>query len=690
MELIKLPSPPGLLNKIIELTLEEEVSREKLLPIISIDIALTAKIMEVHCTEFTAGQKKPSSLHGTIKKLHFDAVKNIVMVHAIEQFFSSQPIEDNSHFRKIWQDSLHTAIAAQLIAEVVNYPSPEEAYTCGLLHNIGQLMLANIFQAKYDQFLVKDLNPDELISLEQEHCGISHTKFGAQLINAWNLRSFMADAVLYHHEPAHKIMDAHELVKIVNLANLVAVQADPPSDDEIFATAIQALNLNRSTIMDLLVETRKTLSLTIDTLDLDIDESNKTKENQQEKMLRLGDKLRDIILVNELSWKYKNDMDDLLKNAHRNLIICLGIRDIVFFLYDNTSNSIYNAHPINNILSSHAFKIPLKKSRSLLSDALLTRKTLNSLSENSVNLTIIDQQIIRILQNNGMICIPLLIQDKRIGVIALGANEEELRKTQSRQGLVTVLMHRIAESINVAQTNQEQGGLTKEREKLIQDAQLKVMIHEANNPLSILRNYISIISFKLDKNDAVQDDLRVIREEIDRIGDIIRRFSCLDKDQPHDIKAVDINRFITDLIKVMQRSFFASGNIKTQLELDQSLPQITTDPHALKQILTNLIMNTIEAIPTSETLAISTQDNVILNGSAFIEITLRDKGPGIPSHILANLFKPVISTKGKDHSGMGLHIVKNLIDELKGHISCRSNAKSGTVFQILLPRICNS
>ncbi|MEZ5581666.1 MAG: histidine kinase dimerization/phospho-acceptor domain-containing protein [Candidatus Competibacteraceae bacterium] len=242
----------------------------------------------------------------------------------------------------------------------------------------------------------------------------------------------------------------------------------------------------------------------------------------------------------------------------------------------------------------------------------------------------------------------------------MGINEEELRIIQSRQGLATVLMRRIAECINAVQTKQEQGRLSKEREKIIQDAQLKVMIHEANNPLSIIRNYTSIIGFKLDKNNAVQEDLRVVREEIDRIGDIIRRFSNLAKDQPHDIKSVDINKFIADLIKVMQRSFFTSSNIKTQLDFDESLPQIITDPNALKQILTNLIMNTIEATPTSESLSVSTQDNIILNGSAFIEITFADKGPGIP-HILANLFNPVISTKGKNHSGMGLHLSSKIL-----------------------------
>ncbi|MEZ5581667.1 MAG: HDOD domain-containing protein [Candidatus Competibacteraceae bacterium] len=365
MELVKLPSSPRLLLRIIELLFKEEVSCENLLPIISVDIALTAKIIEVYCTSLITDQRKPSSLHGAVRTLHFDAVKNIVMVHAIEQFFSSQPAEENSYFKKIWQDSLHTAIAAQLLAKAVNYPSSEEAYTCGLLHNIGQLMLASIFETEYSKFLAKDLPHDELILLEQEHCGITHTELGAQMINAWNIGSFMADAVLYHHEPAHKIMDAHKLVKIVNLANLLVFQADESSGEVIFTAASQVLDLKRRTIMDLLVEIRNTLSSTTKTLELDSDEGIDATVKYHENKLRLGEKLRDIILVNELSWQRKNDMDEVLENAHRNLVVSLGVQNILVFLYDNTSNSIYNASSTKNTLSSHIFTIPLIKARSL-------------------------------------------------------------------------------------------------------------------------------------------------------------------------------------------------------------------------------------------------------------------------------------------------------------------------------------
>jgi len=84
-------------------------------------------------------------------------------------------------------------------------------------------------------------------------------------------------------------------------------------------------------------------------------------------------------------------------------------------------------------------------------------------------------------------------------------------------------------------------------------------------------------------------------------------------------------------------------------------------------------------------LLISTRGKIIRDGNEYIEISLVDNGPGIPVHIMADMFKPVSSTKGKGHAGLGLSIVKNLVDELKGRIFCQSNEISGTAFQILLP-----
>ncbi|MCK5667197.1 MAG: hypothetical protein KAI17_27110, partial [Thiotrichaceae bacterium] len=102
--------------------------------------------------------------------------------------------------------------------------------------------------------------------------------------------------------------------------------------------------------------------------------------------------------------------------------------------------------------------------------------------------------------------------------------------------------------------------------------------------------------------------------------------------------------------------------------------------------------NAAEAMPDGGELHVNTRDQVNCNGQQYVEISISDNGPGIPNEVLDNLFNPVKSTKSGEHSGLGLSIIKNLVNDLGGTISgsngtLNSNAnKRGAVFVILLPR----
>jgi len=91
----------------------------------------------------------------------------------------------------------------------------------------------------------------------------------------------------------------------------------------------------------------------------------------------------------------------------------------------------------------------------------------------------------------------------------------------------------------------------------------------------------------------------------------------------------------------------------------------------------------VEAVNEKKEISIATR-NVNINGENFLEIEVADSGPGIPDNILDNLYKPVTSTKGKHHSGLGLSIVKNLLDSMGGNITCKTG-ESGTTFNIHFP-----
>ena len=80
------------------------------------------------------------------------------------------------------------------------------------------------------------------------------------------------------------------------------------------------------------------------------------------------------------------------------------------------------------------------------------------------------------------------------------------------------------------------------------------------------------------------------------------------------------------------------------------------------------------------------RDRISIGGKSYVAVYVEDNGPGIIDDVKNKLFSPLDSTKGKNHSGLGLSIVKKILDEMNGTILCRSTIGKGTEFQILLPK----
>jgi signal transduction histidine kinase len=211
-------------------------------------------------------------------------------------------------------------------------------------------------------------------------------------------------------------------------------------------------------------------------------------------------------------------------------------------------------------------------------------------------------------------------------------------------------------------------------------------VHEANNPLAIIKNYLQVLSIRLGDEGGVQDQLSILSEEIERVASIILRMRDITPTQEVAHGVVDVNELIRDLIGVFRVSHFVTRGIRAEIQLDDSTPPVLTNRNSLKQILTNLIKNAVEAMPEGGVLTVSSRDKVNIDGIQYVELRLADTGPGIAEEVLDSVFRPVKSTKGGTHSGLGLTIVKNLVSDIDGSISCSNRVKSGAEFVIHLPR----
>jgi nitrogen-specific signal transduction histidine kinase len=280
------------------------------------------------------------------------------------------------------------------------------------------------------------------------------------------------------------------------------------------------------------------------------------------------------------------------------------------------------------------------------------------------------------------VCLPLRKNDLVVGVLVLGLMRGGDDPQVSRPALLGGLCSEIAAAIQFHQKRLQLADIGGDDEDVMQ-LKIREAVHEASNPLSIIRNYLELLRVKLGDEHQAHGDLDLIKQEIDRVGTILLRLR-----EPESAPAGDgeiaLNKLVADIARIFETSLCTTHQINLRVELAESLPPLSTNSTHIQQILTNLLKNAVEALPPGGTIRLVTQSDVVVNGRNFAAITVADNGPGLPTSVLKHLFSPVVSTKGGAHSGLGLSITKKLIDEIGGSIMCKSN-KAGTEFQLLIP-----
>ncbi len=703
----KLPSLPHVLLHLLELCQNENLDIADLSDIIKQDAGLYARFMSIynhrHCQLKTRPRPSASTdtdnpdIQQILQNLDLSTVKSIITSTAAQQFFSRTSLQRTDFLKQHWQHSLLCAQVAYAIARHCNYHSPDEAYTAGLLHDIGQLSLETAYPDKYTSTFVPLSEDDYFRTMENDEFKTTHQQISATLLRQHGCSSFMVDAVLYHHETISHILDAHPLVKIVNLANSLSNRYFKEQDQQVFVAARELLGLDRALLLEILENaTQRTenmarslgIQLSLDSMNGEA--SKALKAGDEFKQLQLAEQIRNIALLSSLYQHLSrctpsHDRTALLNIISQHTDILFGINQNILFLYDPVDEHLHAITADNQPAQLADISIPLKADRSLVAEVLINKQAGHSFDDvdihNTVDLSVVDKQLLSFTRQKGFICLPLMIKDNAIGTLLMATDRVRFEQLWKQLPLLMYFVTEIAHSLRTDHPGSPMNDADNnpQLEQRIREVQ-----HEVRNPLSIMNNYLGILSHKLDNDKPAQEDVQTIKSEIERINLILNRLT--EKEIPAEtISPIDINSIISDLTHVFQSSLFTSKNIQISLELDSSIKALPSNANTLKQIYTNLIKNAVEALPANGQLMVYTQDNVNVDGKEHIEISVTDNGPGIDTQILPKLFSPVDSTKGNDHAGLGLTIVKNLVGELHGSISCRSSSK-GTSFHILLPK----
>lgn len=653
--------------------------------IVERDPALSAKLVALAAHTEPDHSLRPASIEALISPLGTDVIRAVAATSATEQVFSPYDQRHAAGLRHFWRDSLTCATLARSLARLIEYPAPGEAYLAGLLYNIGQLVMNRSHPTSYE-LSIGDA-PADLQRREQEQFGITHSELGAELIGAWQLNSFMADAVRYQGRPLEQVLDAHPLVKLIYLASRLSEGED---EDAGFEAADRLLGLNPGVVSVLLTQSREQMEQLASGLRLeeaaptaprpDMDDAGNAEA-------RLAARVREFSLLDSVRSQLASasGRDALVHTIRQSASLLFDTCRVLVMLHDR-EHQVLCAAGFTDEDPLGQFSIHIEPGRSLATEALLRGQVLSSLRQDALAvLPVVDQQVLGLMQSEGMMCLPMIASDVPVGTIVLGVDPVQAAHIEARQSLIELFAAEAGAALHNSEAVRQTVESVEARERGAFETRARQLVHEVNNPLSIMRNYLQVLAMKLGYEHPAQQDLQVIEEELARVGALVRRLTEDPVQEQAETEPVFVNELISDLLRVSQGSMLTAHHIETRLDLDETMAPIVTSRSKLKQVLINLIKNAAEAMPESGTLSIATRDGLIMDSGRYAEITISDTGPGIAPEILDHVFEPVRSTKGEDHAGLGLSIVKNLVKDLGGTVSFTSDQRRGTCFRLHLP-----
>nr|WP_320049103.1 HDOD domain-containing protein [uncultured Desulfuromonas sp.] len=681
---------PHILLKIIRLFEQPDIDFSTLAATIRQDPVITARIIKLANNVYFRQWSEVSQLKQLLVVLGLDTVRHLTLLCATEQIFAEADPQLSRPVAVMWYRSIFCAQLCEELAALVGHEPKEEAYLTGLLHRIGQLALVSCRQGTYVERIDITNDLEQIEPIEQQHFKTTSSIRATEELTSYALNAFMCDAVAFQTIAVEQLADATIQVRLLALARRLC---DQQMDEIALARAANLLlGLNADVVRDLRQRVKeKTDALICNLTCIETDDIPDAAERLMSSHDHFHQLLRQQVqahsLANVLNGGLAPDNEQtVFARLRRDFHLLFGLDQLCLLVakdgYLQGFDDLGQTPLLNNVT------VQLDNPTSLAVNTYHRGDLHCSCGLAQHTLSIADRQLHHLMNAETLCYIPLpnRIEPSHIAVARI--RTDQWQKLQDRKSLLLMAALSIGQSLEQAMASKQLAEHQQQMEAGQHHLQLRSAAHEINNPLSIINNYLFLLGQKLQQDPEAAAQLTIIQEEMARVGTMVSGLKHLldpQQSEDHPVNEVDLNRVIEKLLLLLTHSLFTPRQLSVHLDLDQTVPLLQGNVGSIKQILVNLLKNAAEALPPGGEVWLTTRDSLHKNGQRYIEIDLRDNGPGLPDAILNQLFQPTISHK-QGHSGLGLSIVKKLVDQLQGEISYTSCAK-GTRFQLLLPRI---
>ncbi len=727
----QLPAPPAVAGRILALIASQDADFDDVARLIETDPSLTLKVLRMANSLAYGYRGRIENLDQAVRTLGFETLRNALLSVLIrDSLFGGDIRGGDPLLTHLWKHSLACAVAAQMLAEAAMPEARGAAFTAGLVHDCGQMVLLAAQPERYEP-LVERCRAGEGPLLALEAPGPEHTLVGKWLLVRWDMPRTLVDVAWLHHQSPEALAGLGpdgRLPALVSLADLLAheVMCDAPGDPETDLAALAALvGIPVPALGQVKARIGEAYAQRAAAFDLDGDAAEFYFEALQRANTRLGainadldDQRRRLRRANRVLAAVTAAGRDMARAQSPRAVLDtlaavfparLGAPRGFAYRVDSGAGFLEGLAWADGAVQPFRCGLgkdlapalaagpdaPPQELRGLLA-GYLTRIPGEAPDEAS-----------RLLAVPPWLTLPLLADGGFLGEIGFMPGDARSMRlpAEERAGfaqladLASAALNRLelherleerAERLSSAL-----GRLRRMNHKLLQAERLAAVgqlaagaAHEINNPLAIIYARAQLLELRA-CDEKTRADFRQMMAQIERITTILTSLMDFARPAPPRMDPVDLNEVARRAVALVSSSL-GREELDLACELHEDLPAVTGDSAQLEQVVLNLLINAEHAVadrPRPRERGHIAVASGVQGQNAFL--TIADNGVGIPAENLNKIFDPFFTTKEQGRgTGLGLSTSYGIMQAHGGEIRFHSVPGKGTQVTVLLPLSC--
>lgn len=756
-----LPTLPVIATRLLGLTASDESRTRDVIDLVSADPPLTAKVLAL-CHSADRGVRRDSTL--TIERavllLGFNAIRNAVlsvkvfeMFHEADEGFGAAETEHaaarsdgrggeaearglgpdagSGAFDRVafWSHSLAVAILAEQIAKAhpeIDELQADEAFVCGLLHDVGKLALDHVLPRAFARVVqLTDLAHGNIAEYERRVIGLDHHTAGKRLAEQWQLPHRLQDCIWLHGSTYDALprLEHRRLVGLVSLADILARQqhvgySGNYSFNQKAGALIERLGLKPQAVHEAATHLHEQLEIRGQALGLHEQPSQELfLESMQRANAALG-RVNEALEARTRTATTQRRVLEAIAEFHSRAAPGNSVQDALDAVADSARGvlgagfyaMLYPGDPQGEHDSWLITQYPGEghgTPRWQYLEPPPQSPDLSQLgSDEPVGMNLMGMLpwlADYLLEAEDLRRVKLLPLPCGWGTVAVLLHDREtLPPRQSLAALTSTWGSAIAAAAQhdgarrmgeqLAEANSQ---LAEAQDRLLQQESLARLgrmaggaAHEMNNPLAVIAGRSQLLTMSLQPGSQEQRAAQTIFEESHRLSNLITTLHTFAEPPPPTRYPCDLSAVIDEAIKRVQAS--AGGGRREQPDIAyrarQALPRVSIDPDQVREAMMSLLQNAVEARVESGIEVVAQLGADDETGRETVVVQVRDDGVGMDRTTLNHAFDPFFSDRPAGRGmGMGLPRAQRIVQSHGGTLELRSTPGEGTVATVTLP-----